>query len=65
MSRSRGIVVKNGDLAAYAAVSLADPGPGIRLNTERRPPAGYLRHTRLLAAHHIAYRGISGYVSRR
>ena len=28
-----GVVVKNGDPAAYAAVSLADPGPGIWLDT--------------------------------
>jgi hypothetical protein len=31
--RAGGIAVKNGDPAAYAAMSLANPGPGIRLDT--------------------------------
>jgi hypothetical protein len=31
--RAGGIAVKNGDPAAYAAMSLANPGPGIRVDT--------------------------------
>jgi hypothetical protein len=51
--RAGGVVVKDCDPAAYAAVSLTNQGSSIRLDPWRRPPAGDVWPIVLMVGHWV------------